>query len=451
MDKVDMREILIIARNFPPYNDKGRAGVGYVIRVLKFCKYLPSFGFKPVVVTVDKNPARKIEPQKDPLLEEISATTEIHYVADHRLIRYVDHLSSKKKKLKRVRKRSLAYWIPFLWVSLLSGLVKNLFHVIKKRVLVPDEGLLWNRTVETFCSRLIQKRNIRCLMTISPPNSTHLVGVALKKRFELKWCADFKDAWIGNPLFSTRSSARNEREERQEKTVLEHADIVTSVNDPSVDLLKSHTEERATQRFETIYNGFDPDELNVPPHPYDRKTINIIHCGVVYPYRTLGPFLHVLTQRVEKGDPFRVYLLGQIEDRNCFDFRDRYPEVVHLEGVASRSKTISMIKGADVTLLLISAGDSFAPLSGKIFEYLACDKRIIGLVPEGIARDFIQASHMGWTCDLQDKERIDETLGDVCRMWKEGSLPVEYPRELKSRYDRKVSTGQLVNLFLEQD
>jgi spore coat polysaccharide biosynthesis predicted glycosyltransferase SpsG len=41
-----MRKVLIVAHDFPPH------GGGAVMRVLKFVKYLPQFGWAPVVLTV---------------------------------------------------------------------------------------------------------------------------------------------------------------------------------------------------------------------------------------------------------------------------------------------------------------------------------------------------------------------------------------------------------------
>jgi hypothetical protein len=440
-----MKEILIIARNFPPY-----APLGYVIRMLKLCKFFPALGFKPVVVTVDKNPGRVVDPGKDPLLKEIAETTDIFYVPEDPLIRFVEKMSNKKRKLKRIRRRSIKYGWLYIQYAVIGGIGKNILHLVKKHLLVPDEGVLWNRKVTAFCADLMAKRKIPYVLTTSPANSTHLIGVDLKRRFDIRWCADFRDAWIGNPMFKARSERRNRKEEDQERRILEAADVVTSVNDPIVALLKGHAKEKDGSRFATIYNGFDPDDLDVPAHTYDSNAINIIHCGVLFPQRTLGPFLRVATEMVDQGKPFRIYLLGRVEDQPCFEYQERYPEAVRILGVASHGKTISMIKGSDVTLV-VQSDFFFAPLSGKIFEYLACDKKVIGLVPEGVARDFIREFQMGWSCDLTDEGRIREILEEVYLQWKERRLWIHYPYEIKRRFDRKVSTEKIAELLLRQE
>jgi hypothetical protein len=64
-----MRRVLVIAYYFPPF---GGAGVQ---RTLKFVKYLPEFGWQPVVLTVKEQVAHL----RDPSLEEdIPSRTPIH-------------------------------------------------------------------------------------------------------------------------------------------------------------------------------------------------------------------------------------------------------------------------------------------------------------------------------------------------------------------------------------
>ena len=64
-----MRRVLMIAYRFPPSLAVGR------MRTVKFCKYLPEFGWQPVVVTC------RAPTDYDPvLLDEIPKGTEVHRV-----------------------------------------------------------------------------------------------------------------------------------------------------------------------------------------------------------------------------------------------------------------------------------------------------------------------------------------------------------------------------------
>ena len=438
-----MDEILIIARQFPP--DEGQ---GAVVRVLKFCKFFPQFGFKPVVVTVNRNPCRAIDPKRLDSLREIAAHTEIHYVPEHPVIRWLDQVTSRKGKLKRVRTRSIKYRLLYLTYRILKAIVSNLYRPVRRKWIYPDPGVFWNRRAAEVCRQIIRERNVRYLLTTSPLNSTHLLGLELKREFDLTWGADFRDAWLGNPLFRTKFPLVNRREEALGRKVLAAADLVTSVNDPIVGLLRRFADGRPGRRFVTIYNGFDEEEANCPPYAFDRRFLNLIHCGIISRERDLSALLEALVLKAGEGMPLRLHLVGTVNDQHCPRYQHEHPELVRIWGVASRSKTMELLKGADLALLVFP-DTNFAALSGKIFEYLGSDKRVLGLVPEGIARDFIRRHHLGWCCDAGDRERIMEILDEVHAMWVRGELGTRYPDAVRSLFNRKALTGRVAELLRE--
>jgi len=417
--------------------------------MLKFCKYFPCFGLKPIVVTVTKNPSRKIDPKRNALLREVADHTEIHYVAESRFVRFMENLSIRKKKLKRLRSRSFRYRLLYVKYWILKGILRGFYHFARKRFVIPDEGRFWNRKAVKTCRSLIQQKKIKILLTTSPLNSTHLIGKALKKNFDLVWCADFRDAWVGSGLFHTPFWYRNLLERNQERGVLKHADIVTSMNDYIVELLKGHTPDPENKRFATIYNGYDPDELDAPPISYDNRFLNLIHAGALGTDRNMGVFLGALMDMVREGKPFRIWLLGRVLEPHCIRFGRENPDHVKVAGIADRATTIGMIKGADACVLVNSA-IHFQALAAKIFEYLGCDKRVIGLVPEDIQKEFIQTYDMGWCCSMDDEKQIKQILHDVHTAWEKGELGVHYPDEVKKKFDRKNLAGQMAQLLLSQ-
>ena len=46
-----------------------------------------------------------------------------------------------------------------------------------------------------FFAKIIEKENIDTLLTTSPPHSVQIIGLKLKKKFNLKWVADLRDPW----------------------------------------------------------------------------------------------------------------------------------------------------------------------------------------------------------------------------------------------------------------
>jgi hypothetical protein len=64
-----MKTALIVAFHFPPYG----AGSG-ILRILKFCRYLPEFGWQPVVLSAHTRAYERINPAS---LRDIPAGTPV--------------------------------------------------------------------------------------------------------------------------------------------------------------------------------------------------------------------------------------------------------------------------------------------------------------------------------------------------------------------------------------
>ncbi len=82
---------------------------------------------------------------------------------------------------------------------------------ILTRGLVPDSWVLtWLPYVVPAARRLIRERRIEAVITNGPPDSTHLVGLALG-RGRPAWIADFDDGWRFEPLMGRWPTALQDR------------------------------------------------------------------------------------------------------------------------------------------------------------------------------------------------------------------------------------------------
>lgn len=67
-------------------------------------------------------------------------------------------------------------------------------RLVGRRALVPDENVTWNLTAIPAAIRLVRRHEIDVVITTSPPNSTHLVGAAVKRVTGARWAADLGDS-----------------------------------------------------------------------------------------------------------------------------------------------------------------------------------------------------------------------------------------------------------------
>ncbi|MBL7970684.1 MAG: glycosyl transferase, partial [Prolixibacteraceae bacterium] len=154
-----MKRVLIITYYWPP---SGGAGVQ---RWLKFAKYLPEFGWQPVILTVD--PKYASYPQRDEsLLAEIDDRCLVYTTRSFELYDLYKLISGKKE-------------VPYGGFANESkgGLLQPVFKFLRGNFLLPDPRKGWNKFALKKAVELIRQFNIDTVITTSPPHSTQLIGL----------------------------------------------------------------------------------------------------------------------------------------------------------------------------------------------------------------------------------------------------------------------------------
>src|SRR5208283_4250746 len=108
-------KVLMVAYHFPP-----QAGSSGLLRSLKFCRYLPEFGWLPTVLTIDP---RAYERTEDSQMVEVPAFVNVTRAFGLDSQR---HLSLGKRYLR-------ATALPDRWVTWLAGAIPAGLDSIKKR------------------------------------------------------------------------------------------------------------------------------------------------------------------------------------------------------------------------------------------------------------------------------------------------------------------------------
>ncbi len=161
------RNILLISYYFPPL---GMGGVG---RSLGLMKHLPKHGYNVTVLTV-----------KDILYPEYDRTL-LSGLDEDKIIRTDSCDPSRILYLLGARKK-LSFG--FSNTSILSLLY------------YPDLKRGWNPFALRAARKIIKEKDISAVITTSPPPSSHLVGLRLKKETGITWIADFRDIWFSESI-----------------------------------------------------------------------------------------------------------------------------------------------------------------------------------------------------------------------------------------------------------
>jgi hypothetical protein len=171
-----MKKILFITYYFPP-----AIGAG-VQRPLTLVKNLVKYGIDPIVITVNPQVA-SYQGTDDSLLKEIPAEIRI----------YRTDTNEHYKYYKRFVKDS----IPTAGFANESnpGPLQKVARFIRGNFYFPDPRKGWFKFAVQQAEKIIKAENIDIVFTTSPPQSTHLIGLELKKKLGVKWICDLTDPW----------------------------------------------------------------------------------------------------------------------------------------------------------------------------------------------------------------------------------------------------------------
>ncbi len=435
-----MKKVLIISYYWPPSGGSG------VQRWLKFVKYFREFGIEPIVLTID--PAFATFPNHDySLLEEIPEGIEIH----------TTQASSPFELYKKVRKKD-APQAGFSGEKK-TGLVDKAMRFIRGNFFIPDARIGWNKFALEKAKELIQFHNIDRIVTTSPPHSTQLIGLELKRMFNLHWLADLRDPWTeiyyNQELF--RTSFAKKKDYKLEQLCLKNADKIVVVSED----IKRHfgaNRKEILEKIHVIPNGFDETDFtnnlgqkNVTPNSNSgnnlgynssNKTISYVgNLGEQYP---VEGFFKAFSEIVKKDSDWKLHFVG-----NCHNGVKTLVEKLNLSNsvvfvpYVNHSEAIDFMIKAKILLLIIpEIENNKGILTGKLFEYLATGNPILNIGPkDGDAAAILKENAYSITLNPNEKQEIVDFILN--------SLPTNTPSNLSEhKFSRRNLTKEIAGLIL---
>lgn len=417
----DIKRLLIITYYWPPTGGSG------VQRWVKFSKYLPEYGWQPVIYTPE-NPERLA--YDDSLLRDIPPEAEIirrHISEPYNFYRklfgkgkqQVNPLSSNDRSFKS----RLSRW--------LRG---NLF--------IPDPRASWVRPSVHYLCKYLKEHPVDAVITTGPPQSMHLIGRELKRRTGITWIADFRDPWTQMFYYKHLCLSRfaDKKHHKLEQSVLDEADAVIAVS-PSV---RDDFAAQTSTPVELITNGFDPDDF--PPQQDGSKDdgkFRIVHTGLFAADGNPLNLWDVLASRCSSDPDFasrlEIRLAGKTDTQITDAIRERGlgENLVNL-GYLPHEKVVEEQRNASLLILPLRQEPEYAKvLPGKIFEYLASGKPILGIGQEdGAAALILKDAGAGKMFDWDKRDELLEFIDDKHNLKKN----IE-------KYNRRVLTAGLVELL----
>ena len=418
-----MNKVLIITYYWPP---SGGAGVQ---RWLKFAKFLPEHGWEPVILTVD--PEYAAYPAVDnSLAEELPVNIKVHKTPATDWFRFY---SSDKTK------------IPSAGFASNSGnsFKSKISRFIRGNFFIPDPRRGWNRHAFIKACQIIEKEKIVTFVTTSPPHSTQLIGIKLKKKYpELKWIADIRDPWTDiyyyDQFYPTWISKKIDTS--YERKVLDKSDRIISVGYMLKKLLEGKSP-GSHSKIEVITNGFDESDFrNVRFDKPSRFTITYV--GTLSEKYPVTGFLNALKE-IQKRNDFIFRIVGTIPDSIKKQITDSVDSgsLEFIPYSEHRQAISNMVNSSLLLLIIPDAGDNRLIITGKIFEYIASGTQVLCLGPvDGDAAGIISQLGAGTTLDYNDQDSIVKYISGI----------ISDPAKLKSdpsEFSRRNLTKKLASML----
>jgi len=385
-----MQKVLIVTYYWPPGSGAG------VQRWLKFAKYLPQYGWEPVILTVD--PKFATYPAIDESLnEDIPSELIVHKTSA------VDYFRLYNRDKSRIPSAGFAQDDE-------KSLKGRISRFIRGNFFLPDPRRGWNKPAFKKACELIEKENITRVITTSPPHSTQLIGLKIKKRYRsVLWITDLRDPWTDiyyydkfSPTFISRAVDRS-----YEKNVLQKADRIITVGSSLRNIFEAKCP-GIEKKTVIITNGYDAPDF-AGSQPSDPEIFTISYIGTLSDDYPADTFLKVLGSFAETGIKYKLRFVGKVspaQKRLMNTLPD--PEAVEFIPYTDHSQAINYMRSSSVLLLIIPDHKSSAGIiTGKLFEYLASCRPVICLGPvNGDAAMILKETGHGICFDYRDSGGI---------------------------------------------
>ena len=362
-----------------------------VQRVLKFCKYLPQYGWEPIILTVSNGDFPNIDNSLSKEIKnlEVSKAPTISF---HKLF----NLLNNKKNTPTYQLSS----------SKEDSLFIKLARWIRINFIVPDGRVGWYPAALKKGKQVLANNNIEAIFSSAPPYTAHLIAKNLSLSHKIPWVADFRDPWTDRfyNFENKRLWITGKIDKYLEDSVVKNANALITVS-PSISKYYK-------KPFHVIHNGYDEKDFK-KIHKVTSKKINIGYIGTMTKTQIPENFFRAVFNVNKEENIFEINFTGNIHSdiKNYID-EHNLNDFVNYNSYMEHKKAIQEMCNSDFLLLVIpNTEKNEGIVTGKLFEYIRSMTKIILIGPESSdAANIIKETSAGMCFGYEDIEPIEKYL-----------------------------------------
>lgn len=290
-----------------------------------------------------------------------------------------------------------------------NGLLSSFMRFIRANFFIPDAKVFWAKAVWKSFKEHHQANPFDILITTGPPHSLHLTGLHAKKFYNLTWIADFRDPWVDffqNQSLPLQTFAK-QKHKRLEKRVVQQANQVV-VTAPSLE--KAFLEQNT--RTVLITNGYENPLPKTTGSPH-----GLVYSGSLKAQQNPRNLWYAILELVKENEVFAsrfsLEIYGNIAETVKNDVTTlKIDHWVSFMDYQSKEQLDKILPNAKALLLLgIDMPNAHNVIHGKLFEYMAAQRPILGIGPKPSDMQTLFDTHnLGVYASFDDVKLIKDTL-----------------------------------------
>lgn len=356
-------------------------------------KYLPDFGWEPTIYTPE-NPDFSV---KD---NSLAADAEKIRVIKTKIWEPYSLLPSSKKKNANIgfTKADSSKKISFK---------QKIIQWIRGNIFIPDPRVHWVKPSIKYLKKVINEERFDAIVSTGPPHSMHMIALGLHKSLGIPWVADFRDPFSQMDVYDAYFLNKRSRSklEKIEQEILDNCSAFVSTSFSIADFLLKID----SAKMHVVTNGYDAENfVHFKDRSREDSRIVIFHGGTLGEERNPIGFLKALKrlkkERKELFDKIELRLAGKTAPAIVSELKKFLgPQLLDL-GYLDHSSLLAEYEKASILLLLVHKTDiGRTCIPGKIYEYLATQKPILGFGhPKSDSAMILEKTQGGLIFDYKD-------------------------------------------------
>jgi len=376
-----MKRLLIISPYFPPMGGSG------VYRITRIVKHIREFGWEPLIISMDKFYGGSIDNELFLELPKKLTVQRVPYFEPS--LRGIKHIL--KKRVVNVLTKDSTF------IQSNSGNQNNFLSRIRREFLLPDIFITWMPFALKAAKRIFRQFEVHAVMSTSTPNTSHLIGAWCADYACIPWIADFRDLWSLAVCEQNRSSVSADILRRMEAKVLKRADHILTYSHKMKERQLSAFQEISSDKVSVMPAALDVDKFKTIE---DKQMWHVVQAGNLnssYPLNFLNSIKEINRRRDQKGlENITCGLAGNLTPDVYEKITSANDANIKVLGYVPHQQAQSMIKSANVLILLLPLKNSDWWVPGKVAEYMASGNPIVAVLPPGETADILRQYGNAW-------------------------------------------------------